>query len=136
MGKEKTVSNVQMKIWNLGFTCVFISYLAMSVGQKLVNPLISRYTNYLGGSATIIGLVSSSFAIVALACKIFSGPVIDTFKKKSCLLYTSFDNKFFSLQTGQNIVGVCGYEYLIFDSQTTNSRNVDTGFYGNYHIFF
>lgn len=87
MGKEKTVSNVQMKIWNLGFTCVFISYLAMSVGQKLVNPLISRYTNYLGGSATIIGLVSSSFAIVALACKIFSGPVIDTFKKKSVLIF-------------------------------------------------
>ncbi len=70
------------KIWNRVFIAVFVANLAMNAGQQLVNPLISRYVNVLGGTPAIIGMVSSSFAIVALICKLFAGPIIDAFNKK------------------------------------------------------
>jgi MFS family permease len=54
--------------------------------MQMVNTLIAKYSDYLGATATIVGVVSSLFALTALVLKIFSGPAIDAFNRKIVLI--------------------------------------------------
>ena len=76
------------KIWNPLFTKLFIANACMNLSQQMMNSLVAKYANYLGAAATIVGLVSSIYALTALIFKIFSGPIIDTFNKRNILTIT------------------------------------------------
>ncbi|MBU3877606.1 MFS transporter [Faecalicatena sp. AGMB00832] len=79
--KEKKES-----IWNRVYTCVFLANAMLFLGMQMVNTLISLYAEYLGAAATLIGIVSSLFALTALIFKVISGPAIDAFNRKYILM--------------------------------------------------
>jgi MFS family permease len=74
------------KIWNALFINVVIVNIAMNFGQFMMNTLISKFADYLGAAATVVGIVTSIFTVTALAVKPISGPAIDTFPKKRILV--------------------------------------------------
>lgn len=75
-------------IWNPTFLSVFIVNFSLQMGQYMMNTLIPKYANYLGATASVVGLVSSIFAVTALAIRPISGPAFDYFSKKRLLTLT------------------------------------------------
>ena len=73
------------KIWNMTFVGVFISSVLLHTGLFMMDTLVPKYVDYLGGSKSIVGLASSLFALTALLLKFISAPAIDTFNKKRIL---------------------------------------------------
>ena len=73
-------------IWNASFTSIFIVNFVLNMGQYMMNTLIPKYANYLGATASIVGLVSSMFAITALCIRPVAGPSFDYFSKKRLLM--------------------------------------------------
>jgi len=67
------------------FIKISLINFAMMFGQSMVNILIPKYANSLGATPTIVGIVTSVFALSALLIKPFSGPAIDSFNKKYIL---------------------------------------------------
>lgn len=80
MSKNKTGS-----IWNKVYTCVFCANVLLFLGMQMVNTLVAKYADALGAAPTVVGMVSSLFALTALVLKIFSGPAIDSFNRKYIL---------------------------------------------------
>ena len=70
------------RIWNPLFTTLFIANACMNLSQQMMNSLVSKYAASLGAAATVIGVVSSIYALTALIFKILSGPIIDTYNKR------------------------------------------------------
>lgn len=85
---ELIIRDQQDRIWNKAFVSVFIVSVLMNMSQQMVNTLIARYTNYLGSSSVMVGLVVSIFAYTALAFKFIAAPAIDAFSRK-CILACS-----------------------------------------------
>ena len=56
------------------------------MGQFMMNTLIPKYADHLGATASIVGLVSSMFAVTALAIRPLAGPAFDFFSKKKLLM--------------------------------------------------
>lgn len=54
----------------------------MSIGVQMGNILIGRYTDSLGATATVVGVVSSAFAWSAILLRLVAGPVLDAFNRK------------------------------------------------------
>lgn len=88
MSKErmKPAFGGRSKIWNRVYTCVFLANAMLFLGMQMVNTLVAKYADHLGATATIVGLVSSLFALTALIFKIVSGPSIDAFNRKYILM--------------------------------------------------
>jgi MFS family permease len=74
------------KIWNIGFASVFIANACMYLSQQMMNSLVAKYADYLGARATMVGLVTSLFAVTALIFKLISGPAIDCFNRRHILM--------------------------------------------------
>jgi MFS family permease len=79
-----------VKIWNVGFLSVFVANACMYLAQQMMNSLIAKYADHLGAAPTIVGLVTSLFALTALIFKIISGPAIDTFNRRYILTGAMF----------------------------------------------
>ena len=82
------------KVWNRGFTLIFIANIFMHMGQQTITTLIPKYAYAMGATATIVGIVSGAFAMSALFSKPFTSPLFLCVKKKhlyifSCLLLMS-----------------------------------------------
>lgn len=83
-------------IWNKNFISVFIANACMNMSQQMMNSLVAKYANHLGAAASIVGLVTSMFAVTALIFKIVSGPAIDAFNRKwilagaMCIMATAY----------------------------------------------
>lgn len=77
-------------IWNREYTSVFIANSLLFLGMNTVNTLVAKYADYLGATATIVGIVSSLFALTALIFKIVSGPAIDAFDRRNILMAAIF----------------------------------------------
>ena len=75
----------QETIWSKAFINVFILNIAINFAQFMLNTLIPKYANSLGANATLVGMVSSMFAITALAIRPIGGPAISYFKKNKLL---------------------------------------------------
>lgn len=75
-----------VKIWNPVYTRVFCTNALLFLGMQMVNTLVAKYADYLGATATIVGTVSSLFALTALLFKVVSGPAIDSFSRKNILV--------------------------------------------------
>ncbi len=88
---QKTISTeYPTKIWNKVFISIFIANMALYLGQQMVTSLVAKYADFLGASATMVGLVVSIFAVTALVFKIVSGPAIDTYNRKYILMGAMF----------------------------------------------
>jgi MFS family permease len=74
------------KIWNRQFTSVFIANACMYLAQQMMTSLVAKYADHLGAAATVVGIVSSMFAVTALGFKVVSGTAIDTFNRRIILM--------------------------------------------------
>ncbi|MDR1801455.1 MAG: MFS transporter [Lachnospiraceae bacterium] len=88
IGAATTETTTTDRIWNPLFTKLFIANACMYLSQQMMNSLVSKYADFLGAAATIVGLVSSIYALTALIFKIVAGPVIDTYNKRIILTIT------------------------------------------------
>ncbi len=77
-------------IWNRAFISIFIANGMMYLGMQMVNTLVAKYANSLGASGTVVGLVSSIYALSALCMKVISGPAIDSFDRRHILMGAMF----------------------------------------------
>lgn len=89
------------KIWNSKFTRVAIITVMFNMGQFMMNTLVPKYTDSLGASAAVVGIVASIFAITSLGIRPVSGPAMDYFKK----------NKLLSLALGLIVLAFIGYSF-------------------------
>ena len=70
------------KIWNRRFTAVFLASCILYLGLNTMMSMVPKLANTMTDSASLVGLVSSAFAVAALLLKIVAGPATDTFSKK------------------------------------------------------
>ena len=68
------------------FLSICVISFGINMGQFMSSALIPVYTDSLGASATIVGLMTSVFAFPSLLSKPILGPAVDTFYKKNMLL--------------------------------------------------
>ncbi len=78
--------NVTGKIWNKIFINMFIINMMFHMCTTMMSTLTGKYADFLGGSATIVGMASGIFALTAIIFKIISAPAIDSLNKKYVLL--------------------------------------------------
>ncbi len=85
--KETETDTVQenTRIWTKSFINIFIVHCVMCMGTFMGNSLIPKYADFLGASATVVGVVSGIFAVTALGVRPVAGPAIDYFKKDRLL---------------------------------------------------
>ena len=83
---EKHIEKNGGTIWNQVYICVFCANILLFLGMQMVNTLVSKYADALGAAPTVVGVVSSLFALTALIFKVFSGPAIDAFNRKWILI--------------------------------------------------
>lgn len=101
MAKEKPKS-----FWSVPYILLMAANFFQSMAAFMTNTTIPVYASHLGASASIIGLVTSSFAISALLIRPFSGPAFDSFSRKWLLILA------------QAVISVCMFAYGMADSVT------------------
>ena len=74
------------KIWNPVFLSLFLANAAMYISQFMSSSLIGKYVSSLGAAPSVVGTVSSAFAITALLLKFVSAPAIDSLNRKWILM--------------------------------------------------
>ncbi len=79
-------SKPRVSIWNSVYTCVFCANVFLFLGMQMVNTLVAKYADSLGAAPTVVGIVSSLFALTSLLFKVISGPAIDAFNRKYILM--------------------------------------------------
>jgi MFS family permease len=72
-------------MWNSAFIKIFVVNMMSQYCVYSMNTLSAPYAHTLGAPATIVGLVSSLFALTALMFKLVSAPAIDSFNRKTVL---------------------------------------------------
>jgi predicted MFS family arabinose efflux permease len=75
------------RIWTGAFTSVFIVSFVMNMGQYMMNTLIPKYVDALGGAATAVGTITGLFAVTALGIRPLAGPAMDYFPKNRLLSF-------------------------------------------------
>jgi len=70
-------------IWSRNFVLILTASLMLYIGQEMIQSLVTKYANDLGASTQIIGIIAGLYAAAAMIFKIFSGPTIDTFNRKT-----------------------------------------------------
>ncbi len=78
--------NKKGSIWNPVFVSVFIANFCCQMGQQMMNTLVPKFADSLGAAASLVGVVTSMFAVSALLVRPFSGPAIDSFNKRNLLV--------------------------------------------------
>lgn len=73
-------------IWTPGFISICCINAFMNLSKQMSNSILSMYVDSLGATATVVGLVSSTFALAALLFKFLSGPALDSFDRKKIIL--------------------------------------------------
>lgn len=86
MNQQKKGVKNRSGIWNRVYSCVFCANVLLFLGMQMVNTLVAKYADALGATSTVVGLVSSLFALTALLLKVISGPAIDAFNRKYILM--------------------------------------------------
>ena len=75
-------------LWNPAFLTIFVINFVLQMGQAMSNLLIPLYTDSLGGSVFIVGLVSGMFGFTALLIRPVTGPAMQCLNKKYLMLGT------------------------------------------------
>ncbi|MFT8640289.1 MAG: MFS transporter, partial [Bifidobacterium sp.] len=79
--KTPTIQTFE-RIWNRSFISVCLANTFVSIALQMCNVLIGKYTDSLGATAAIVGMVSGAFAWAAIVFKLFSGPTIDALDRR------------------------------------------------------
>jgi MFS family permease len=74
------------KIFNSIFITMFIVNMLVHLSFYMMSILSPIYADVLGAPATIVGFISSLFALTALFFRFIAGPVIDTYNRKNILI--------------------------------------------------
>jgi len=69
---------------------IFVVGLLLNSGMFMLNTLVPVYTDSLGASPAVVGMVTSVFAVAALAIRPVSGPAMDYFDKRKMLSLLQF----------------------------------------------
>lgn len=83
--ENKAVAKKQ-SIWNPTFVSICLINAFMNLSKQMSNSILSKYIDSLGAAATVVGLVSSTFASAALIFKFISGPALDAFNRKHIIM--------------------------------------------------
>lgn len=94
----------KVTIWSAAFVALLVSNFLRTMGQSLANTALPLYAYDLGAAASIVGIVSGSFAVTALLSRPFIGPAFDSFSKKKMILIFGI------------ILAVAGYAYAFVDT--------------------
>jgi len=73
-------------IWTKAFISICLISAIMNLSKQMSNSILSKYVDSLGGTATVVGLIASTFALAALLFKIISGPALDAFNRKYIII--------------------------------------------------
>lgn len=68
------------------FISIFVINSLMGFAQMMMGTIVSPFVKTLGANATMMGTVSSVFAITALGIRPFASPAFDSFSKKKLLI--------------------------------------------------
>jgi MFS family permease len=83
---EETTDPFASSMWNSAFVKIFIVNMMAQYCVYSMNTLSAPYAHALGAPATVVGLVSSLFALTALIFKLISAPAIDSFNRRTVLV--------------------------------------------------
>lgn len=101
-------------IWNAMFLSIFFANMALNMGQRMSDSLLSLYANSLGTPANQIGQLMSMFAITALIFRFISGPAMNAFnRKKLVAMGMSFmATAYLGFSFSQTIAGAVGLQTI------------------------
>jgi MFS family permease len=74
------------RIFNAGFAKIFVITVLGQYAIYSMNTLTGPFADHLGATPTVVGIVSSLFALTAMFFKLISAPTIDAFRRKGVLL--------------------------------------------------
>lgn len=80
-------TNEPGKIWNKMFISIFFANLALNLGQFMSNSLLSVYSSSLGATASVVGMLMSTFAISSISFRFIASPIMDTYNKKHVVIF-------------------------------------------------
>jgi MFS family permease len=75
------------RILNSGFVKIFVINMLGQYAIYTMNTLSGPFADFLGAAPTVVGIVSSLFALTALSFKLISAPTIDAFRHKRVLIF-------------------------------------------------
>ena len=75
-----------MTIWNRNFICIMIAASFMNLSHWSVNPLVSKYAQYLGAGPVLMGLLTGMFFAIALAMRPVAGPAMTRLDHRKLLI--------------------------------------------------
>lgn len=84
--KQKESIAKSTTIWNPAFISICCINAFMNLSKQMSNSILSKYVDSLGAAATVVGLVSSTFALAALIFKFISGPALDSLDRKKIII--------------------------------------------------
>ena len=86
---------IREKLWNAGYVKAWTANFLLYFSFMLLSPLLPLYlSETFGADKEAIGIVLSGYTLTALAMRMLSGYVVDTFPRKTVLLIGYF---FFAL---------------------------------------
>lgn len=101
-------------IWTYDFLSVCLINAFMNLSKQMSNSILSKYVDSLGEAATMVGLVSSVFALAALIFKLVSGPALDTGNKKHIIIgaMTALGIAFAGYSISSNVPMIVVFRFL------------------------
>lgn len=69
-------------LWTAQFTAIVIAFVATQFSQSMVQSTFSMHINELGATATLVGTITSIFALVGMFMRIIFGPLMKTYSRK------------------------------------------------------
>ncbi len=76
----------KVTIWNRNFICIMIAASFMNLSHWAVNPLVSKYAQFLGAGPVLMGLLTGMFFAIALAMRPVAGPAMTRLDHKMLLI--------------------------------------------------
>jgi len=73
-------------LWNRMFISVFLMNIILIMAQTMSTSLLAIYADSIGTEASQIGIITSIFALSALAFRFVSGPAMDSFNRKIIII--------------------------------------------------
>jgi MFS family permease len=99
---EQTLKKESM--WTAQFIAVTIAFIATQFAQSMVQSTFSRYIFDLGATATLVGTLTSIFALVGMCMRIVFGPLMKTYSRKLLAIISAI------IQVG-GLCGLCLYPH-------------------------
>lgn len=80
------MTNAKDTIWSVPFVVLMVVNFFQSMAAFMANATLPVFADSLGASASLVGVVVSTFTLSALLVRPFAGPAFDSFSRKKLLL--------------------------------------------------